>query len=72
MFVNRLEAAGYSLLGTGWKVAVHSKVRMGDVIDPDDADWTEAQRGFLRKAHFGFAVCDASLPEQPPILGDRA
>ena len=72
MFVNRLEAAVYSLLETGRKVAVHPKVRIGDVIDPDDADWTEAQRGFLLKAHFEFVACDASLPEQPPILGDRA
>ena len=42
MFVNRLAAVVYSLLETGRKVAVHPKVRMGEVIDPDDADWTEA------------------------------
>ena len=42
MFVNRLAAAVYSLLETGRKVAVHPKVWMGGVIDPDDADWMEA------------------------------
>jgi len=46
---------------------VHTKPRLTDVIDADDANWRPVQIEFMRKAHFDFVGTDDSANVKPLV-----
>ena len=60
LLVGRIERQTYEELRTSGGYEIHTKPRLTDVIDADDALWNRVQVEFMRKAHFDFVVTDHS------------
>ena len=67
LLIGRVEREVWKELKASGGFVVHTKPRLTDVIDADDAIWDSVQTEFMRKAHFDFVVTDDS-PSAKPLV----
>lgn len=67
LLIGRVEKEVWKELNASGGYVVHTKPRLTDVIDADDAMWDAVQTEFMRKAHIDFVVTDDS-PSAKPLV----